>query len=127
MFIQLLLIIILIVLGYYGYTLIMKDSQKKEPKDDLPKPASNPSFPGKCEFEGEDVLNKNLYTYDGKLVTQSDTVINCSDCPQYIFKDESGCVYYTFDETYNKDYIGKNSGSTGVCTASIGVAKKCPK
>ena len=131
-FIQLILIVILLILGYYGYTVIMKkpfipsflkSSPSPTPSSgDLSVPASDTSFKGMCEFEGEDVFNKSLYTYDGEVITKSDTVIKCADCPKYLFKDDSGCVPYTYDAVYNK-YKKKE---TGICTPSLGASKKCP-
>lgn len=132
--IQLILIVVLLILGYYGYTVIMKkpfipsflksptSSSSPQGTGDLSVPASDPSFPGMCEFEGEDVFNKSLYTYDGSMITKSDTVIKCADCPKYLFKDDSGCVPYTYDAVYNKD----NKKETGMCTPSLGASKKCP-
>jgi hypothetical protein len=89
---------------------------KKKDEDPLPpKPSPQTDAGGTCVFENEDLVLKQVYDYSGKRVSQG-TTVNCSDCSQYVFKDEDGCVPYGYDFTENR------SKSGGVCT--VGGYKK---
>jgi hypothetical protein len=98
---------------------------------------------GHCDFEGEDLYSKKVYTYDGKLVPVDMSPIKCSTCNQYVYKTDDGCVNYNFDfnENINEDDSAlidtfcdpkhperKNYcvEPKGVCTPSLAPSKKCP-
>ena len=78
-----------------------------------PKPSPSDDS-GTCVFENEDLILKQVYDYTGKLVKQG-TRISCSDCNQYVFRDEDGCVPYGYDKTEKG----------GVCTIGGNVPKAC--
>ena len=103
------LFIIFVFLMYYGYLLISdkpfpefwKNIGKKTKKNNIVKPTPNSNALGYCTFEGEDLYNKDVYTFDGKKVSVDVSPIKCSDCNQYIFKDDTGCVSYIYDMIAN--------------------------
>ena len=112
------------VIGYFVSDDIKKLFKKKpvvtpggekidEPLPPKPSPSSDG---GTCVFETEDLILKQVFDYNGKRVTQG-TKISCSDCNQYVFKDEDGCVPYGYDR--------EEKG--GVCTIGGYVPKACTK
>jgi hypothetical protein len=93
-----------------------KNPDEKKPLPPKPSPSTDG---GTCLFENEDVVLKQIYGYDGKRV-QDNSGIPCSQCNQYIFRDEDGCVPYG----YEVEKSGK-----GVCTIGEYVKgmKSCTK
>jgi len=99
----------------------------KPPAPPGPKPLPNPdaTAQGMCYFEGQDVYNKQVYDANGTLVTDSSVPIPCSNCVQYVFHDQDGCIPLGYDR----------GAAGGVCTAGmlnvttnwgIPVSKPCP-
>tara|TARA_R110000803_G_scaffold210789_2_gene283758 strand:- start:101 stop:526 length:426 start_codon:yes stop_codon:yes gene_type:complete len=76
-----------------------------------------------CEFEGEDIFDKKIYSRKGKLITEQPNM-TCDKCDDYVFREEAGeCYDYHFNKEYNEaDY---SVPTTGVCTAKL-TAKACP-
>lgn len=94
-----------------------RGEKRDEPMPPKPDPQQDVGG-GMCVFENEDLILKQVYDYTGKRVTGAPS-IKCSDCNQYLFKDEDGCVPYGFDLT-------ENGGKTGgVCTIGGYVKKAC--
>jgi hypothetical protein len=98
---------------------------------------------GHCDFEGEDLYSKKVYTYDGKVVPVDMSPIKCSMCNQYLYKSDDGCAGYNFDfnENINEDDSALEDKfcdpkhperklyciePKGVCTPSLAFSKKCP-
>ena len=76
-----------------------------------------------CEFEGEDILDKKVYSRKGKLITEQPNM-TCDKCDDYVFREQAGeCYDYHFNKEYNEaDY---SIPTVGVCTAKL-TAKACP-
>jgi hypothetical protein len=104
------------VIGYLARDDIRKFFEKKKKpvktpggekvEEPLPPKPTPTSDGGSCTFENEDTVLKQVFSYDGKLVKPG-TKVSCSECNQYVFKDEDGCVPYGFDRGNKK---------SGVCT-----------
>ncbi len=90
------------------------DEPEKPDEDPLPPKPEATDDVGMCTFENEDVMLKMVYDYQGNLVSKNKQV-QCSDCNQYIFKDQDGCVPYGFNR-------GSMAGK--VCTAGTYVDPK---
>jgi hypothetical protein len=120
--------VIAFMVGYFARDDIKKLFKKKPvvtpggEKIDVPLPPkpSPSSDGGTCVFENEDLILKQVFDYSGKRVRQG-TKVSCSDCNQYVFRDEDGCVPYGYDKTENKD------NKVGVCTIGGYVPKSCTK
>ncbi len=149
------LFLVLLFLIYFAYRTIEGKQvipdwvyfwRKKDPtkggSDKTPPPPDDNAL-GYCTFEGEDLYDKNVYTFDGKLVSKDVSPIKCSTCNQYVFKDESGCVKYIFDyqensnidDSKNLDFLCDPAHPErdktciqphGVCTPSMAPSTKCP-
>jgi hypothetical protein len=106
-------------------------------------PAPDNNALGYCIFEGEDLYNEDVYTFDGKKVPVDVSPIPCSTCNQYIYKNDDGCVTYQFDFLENTNVDDSNlldqmcdpkhpeRNATcidphGTCTPSLAPSKKCP-
>lgn len=135
------LFIIFVCLMYYGYLVVSglpipdfwRPSKTKKTADmGPPAPDPNPLISNlTCQFEGEDLYNNQIYTYDGKKVDKS-PVISCNQCNQYIFKDESGCAPLLFDPPEDSSICNPSRPDKiclephGVCTTSLAPSSKCP-
>ena len=103
---------------YYGYCTVMdidplwflsSDDKEKKKKAmttmSLTPPAKDTSseVSGKtCQFEGEDLFNKEIYKWsDGTRIKKNPINLPCGECNQYLFKDKEGCVPYTFESLEN--------------------------
>jgi hypothetical protein len=100
------LLIILIFVMYGGYRLLNGDpffpwDSKKEIKTPVgtqgDRPDPDTSATGTCEFEGEDTFNQKVFSYNGDLVLP-DTKVDCSQCNQYLVKQDTGCLPLGFDK-----------------------------
>ena len=97
---------------------------------------------GYCTFDGRDLYEKRVYTKDGKRVSVDVSPIKCSECTNYVYEGDDGCVSIIYDTTENinindsdlfdqfcdpahpernRDCIQPH----GTCTASLAPAKKC--
>jgi hypothetical protein len=150
------LFLVLVFLLYYGYRTITNTKlipdwvyfwrTKKEGdtagSGDLSKPDPDTSALGYCDFEGEDLFSGDVYTFDGKTVPVDVSPILCSQCNQFVYKNDDGCVSYIFDklENTNIDDSGlidklcdpkhpeRNATCIqphGTCTPSMAPSKKC--
>jgi len=70
-----------------------------QPLGSAPAPSLDPGY---CTFPSQDLTLKQVYDYNGLLVNP--TKIPCSNCNQYVSRDEDGCVTYGY------------AGEGGVCT-----------
>jgi hypothetical protein len=95
MILVVLVILVLIVLAVAGYFL-MRPTKKPEPKEPTGRPDPDTSAKGTCSFEGEDVYNKKVFSYNGDLV-QPKTQVDCSQCNQYVVKQDNGCLPMGYD------------------------------
>jgi len=149
-----LLFLLLVILFYVGYCTvtgrkIIPDwvyfwkNGPSGPTGSLNTPAPDNNALGYCNFEGEDLFNEDVYTFDGKKVPVDVSPIQCSTCNQYVYKNDEGCVTYQFDflENTNVDDSGlldqmcdpkhpeRNATcieAHGTCTPSLAPSKKCP-
>ena len=146
------LFVILVALLYYGYSVLNdKDpfsffkKSKSAPDDNFPKvpPPPDKTALGYCTIDSQELYNYYVYTYDNKQVPTRMSPIPCSQCNQYIYRDDSGkCSQYMYDQTTNTNYDdSKNVGSLcdptkpdqdktcipahGMCSVNQ-VSKKCP-
>lgn len=148
-----LVLIIFMIIGYfvvtdskipewvYFWKRKSKEEQEKEKKEEGG-PAPDTKALGYCIFEGEDLYNKNVHTYDGKQVSVDVSPILCSTCNKYVYKTEDGCTRYIFDylENTNEDDSAllemfcdpahPERDKTciqphGTCTPSMAPSKKC--
>ena len=126
MIICILLAILTFALGYVLHGDIMKlwkwwnVKRKEDPKqENLPPKPKPTSDGGMCHFSQEDTVLKNVHGYDGKHARFSSdpnlVKFSCSECNQYVFKDEDGCIPYGFDKVENCPN-GNCNGILGVCT-----------
>jgi hypothetical protein len=153
------LFLVLLFLMYYAYRTIEGKQvipdwvyfwrKKKSPDSDSdsdknPPPPPDDNALGYCTFEGEDLYEKRVYTYDGKRVSKEVSPIKCSTCNQYVYEDESGgCVKYIFDYQENSNIDDSKNVDLlcdpahperdktciqphGVCTPSMAPSTKCP-
>lgn len=74
-----------------------------------------------CEFEGEDIFNKKVYTFGGTLVTEQPEKMTCNECNKYVYQKEPGECY---DMGYDEEYQSKGT-VVGVCSAAF-TKKPCP-
>lgn len=69
-----------------------------------PDPGQNPEPPEAqplmCSFDGSDLFNKRIYTATGTLVVE-DVKDACSNCSQYVYRDQDGCTPLGYDESQN--------------------------
>jgi hypothetical protein len=148
-----LLFLLLVILFYVGYCIvsgrkIIPDwvyfwKKKKGDSGTLNAPTPDDNALGYCNFEGEDLYNEDVYTFDGKKVPVDVSPIPCSTCNQYVYKNDDGCVTYLFDyqENTNVDdssLLDKMCDPKhperdrmciephGICTPSLAPSKKCP-
>ena len=113
-----------------------KDKDKVKTKDkvqiagSLIKPDPDTSAKGTCTFEDEDLINNSVYSYDGTSVPWEANVkdkiyIDCSQCNQYVVKDEDGCLPLGYDQV-----SGNQVCTAGILSTSgkwnIPPIKKCP-
>jgi hypothetical protein len=152
--ITILLFLLLVVLFYVGYCIITGrkiipdwvyfwKTKSNDPKGTLNAPTPDDNALGYCDFEGEDLYNGDVYTFDGKKVPVDVSPIECSTCNQYVYKNDDGCVMYQFDylENTNVDdsyLLDKMCDPKhperddtciqphGTCTPSLAPSKKCP-
>lgn len=102
--------IVAFILGYllhdnfeFVKTWFAPSKPKPTKKSDTLPPVPSPSLDtGSCSFSEEDIMLRQVYDYNGVPVTQNK--ITCSNCNQYVFRDEDGCVTYGY------------TGEGGVCT-----------
>ena len=148
------LFLVLIILMIIGYLLVTdtkipewvyfwrtKKEQAHEKEEEGGPPPDIKAL-GYCVFEGEDLYNKNVHTYDGKQVSVDVSPILCSKCNKYIYKTDEGCTHYLFDylENINEDdsaLLDKFCDPAhperdktciqphGTCTPSMAPSKKC--
>ena len=147
------LFVILLSLLYYGYCVIndidpfyfLFKTNTASSSDVFSKtpPAPDTSALGYCTIDSQELYNYYVYTYDNKQVPTAMPPIPCSQCNQYIYRDDSGkCSQYMFDQTANTNYDDSKSASSfcdpskpdsnknciqphGVCSVNP-VSKKCP-
>ena len=148
------LFLTLLFLLYFGYCTVtgknvIPDFFKKKKKDDTTKgdinlPAPDNGAPGYCDFEGEDLYNGDVFTFDGKVVPVDVSPIECSTCNQYVYKNDDGCVNYRYDYLENSgvddtkvfndqlmcDPKHPERNKTciqphGICTPSLAPSQKC--
>jgi hypothetical protein len=152
--ITILLFLLLVILFYVGYSVITGrkiipdwvyfwKETKQDPKGTLNAPTPDNNALGYCDFEGEDLYNGDVYTFDGKKVPVDVSPIECSTCNQYVYKNEDGCVTYQFDFLENTNVDDSNLLDRmcdpkhperddtciqphGTCTPSLAPSKKCP-
>ncbi len=123
MLVLLVILFVLLVLVTLGY-LYWKSLQKKEaPKRDPNRPDPDMSATGTCSFEGEDVYNKKVFSYDGDLV-QPKTQVDCSQCNQYVVKQDNGCLPMGFDSFEGNVCIAGNKTAQG--NWGLPPIMKCP-
>jgi len=120
-----------------------KNDPTKGGSNTLNAPTPDDNALGYCNFEGEDLYNGDVYTFDGKKVPVDVSPIECSTCNQYVYKNDEGCVTYQFDflENTNVDdsslldkmcdpkHPERNATCIdphGTCTPSLAPSKKCP-
>ena len=70
--------------------------QAQGPTQKLPPKPQPTSDGGVCFFENQDIILKNVYRYDGTRITDNSGLL-CSNCNQYVFRDEDGCVAYGYE------------------------------
>lgn len=57
---------------------------------------------GYCVFDTSELYGNNVLTHDGKKLSVSTSPLKCSQCNQYIHKDDNGnCTSYMFDPHQN--------------------------
>ena len=66
------------------------------PEPGPPEPPEAP--PLMCSFDGSDLFNKRIYTATGTLVVE-DVRDTCSNCSQYVYRDQDGCILLGYDES----------------------------
>jgi len=71
---------------------------------------------GMCFFENQDIILKNVYGYDGARVTDNSGLL-CSNCNQYVFRDEDGCVPYGYKGDRVCTIGGYTAGVKKVCAS----------
>jgi hypothetical protein len=152
--VTILLFLLLVLLFYVGYCVITgrkiipdwiyfwKKTDTK-PKGTINAPTPDANALGYCDFEGEDLYNGDVYTFDGKKVPVDVSPIECSTCNQYVYKNDDGCVTYIFDYLENTNVDDSNLLDKmcdpkhperddtciqphGTCTPSLAPSKKCP-
>jgi len=87
-----------------------------------------------CQFEGEDIINRAVYTKSGNILGQQPVNLKCSECLNFINKDvDTGdCYEYRFDPEYNafeQTEAIRNPDDpepTYVCTAKLFGKVPCP-
>lgn len=87
-----------------------------------------------CVFESEDIVNKEVYDKDGKLITNQPPDLTCDKCLNFINKDpiSGDCYQYKFDPEYNAfDYTEASTSPGGpsptyTCTSMLLTKTKCP-
>jgi hypothetical protein len=155
MIITILLFLLLVFLFYVGYCTVTgckiipdwvyfwKKKVTSGSKGTLVAPTPDDNALGYCDFEGEDLYNGDVYTFDGKKIPVDVSPIKCSTCNQYVYKNEDGCVNYQFNyqENINVDdsvlldkmcdpkHPERNDTCIqphGTCTPSLAPSKKCP-
>jgi len=155
----LVLIMVLIFLLYYGYCLVQNvppfwykspensgkvlETSSNVFADVLKVPPPDKSALGYCTFTSEDLQNKTVFDFTGKLVPPNVSPVKCSDCNNYIFKNSSKCTTFEFDKYQNlniddSSLLGNMCDSAhperrgncvqphGVCTVGLKAAQTCP-
>ena len=83
---------------YYMYIVALdKEIPDWKKKPVLSKIEPDANALGYCNFVGEDLYNKNVHTFDGKQVPVTASPIKCSNCNQYVFKDDTNCTPYIYN------------------------------
>jgi len=67
----------------------------------LQPPAPDTTALGYCTFKDDDLISNIVFGYSGTQVPVTASPLKCSQCNQYVFKDNTGCMPYTFDRTQN--------------------------
>jgi hypothetical protein len=96
-----------------------RGSSKKKTDDDPegpmpPKPDPQTDLTGTCSFEGEDLFMKSARDYKGNVLKPG-TTVKCSECNQYVSKEDDGCLPYGF-----------NRGSMGSKVCQVGTYEVPP-
>jgi hypothetical protein len=146
--ITLILFCVLLFVLYYGYCIITNTPPfwvtKPPPPSGVPGGGdSGGATPGYCTFEGEDLVTNRVYTNSGSLVSENVSPIACSQCSQYTYKNDDGCIGYIYDTSENTYDSSKPEDPAnlcdpahpernltcvepqGVCTPSLSPSKKC--
>ena len=126
-----------------GFPLIpsfLSKAKSLDPKTTLVK-NPDPKAVGYCVFDNEDLYNKSIYDYEGKLIKQPQAPFTCDECTNYVYKDSDGncsamrVTGYTddsknssklCDDTKTKE---ENLGciqAANVCNVTVSAAQICP-
>jgi hypothetical protein len=149
--VTLILLCFLLFVLYYGYCVVTNTPPfwvtKPPPPPGVPgggaSDGSGGEPPGYCTFEGEDLLTGRVYTVGGSLVSENVSPIACNKCNQYVYKNDEGCVGYTYDFSENTYDSSKTEDPNtlcdplhperkltcvephGLCTPGLSPSKKC--
>jgi hypothetical protein len=115
--------VILLPLAIFMFIAINK-KKTNVPTPDPSRPDPDMSAKGTCSFEGEDVYNQKVFSYNGDLVKPK-TQVDCSQCNQYVVKQDTGCLPMGYDKAEgNNVCVAGNPTSLG--TWGIPPIMKCP-
>ena len=65
-------------------------------------PDLDDSATGYCTFKTEDTVGNSVYAYDGTQDNSIKSPLPCTQCNQYIYKDDNGeCIPYILDPDEN--------------------------
>lgn len=128
-------------LFYVGYLLLSSPaSPTTEKKFDAPDTVGDGV--GYCSFSEEDLMNKRIFTSDGKLVKNPTSPILCSECKKYVTKEidhDDKCISMmpqgTVDDSASKNRLCDDSNPrndklncispSNFCLTGLGFSKKC--
>jgi hypothetical protein len=96
LFVAKLIIGSLLALGLFGFLVYWFFVRDPGPTPDPDVPPPQP--PPQCSFEGQDTFNQKIVDAKGNLVLP-DTLVDCSNCASYTYKDKDGCVPLGYDST----------------------------
>lgn len=79
--------------AFLVYWFWIRDPGEPDPTPDQPEDSSP-----QCSFEGQDVFNQKIIDATGNVVAPN-TLVDCSNCAAYTYKDDDGCVPMGYDST----------------------------